>query len=64
LDAGLEVPESGVDLEVVVDGVAAALAECLSVFESGGDVFDACSDLAVRLLAVISDDPAGVGAPR
>ena len=59
---GLEVPESGDDLEAVVDGVAAAaaLSQYLPVFESGDDVFDAGSDPAVCAVVVVADDAAGV----
>jgi hypothetical protein len=51
LCAGLEVPESGDDLEAVVDGVAAAsaLSEDLPVFEPGDRMFDAGADAPVRL---------------
>jgi hypothetical protein len=43
-------------LGAVVDGVAAsvALPEYLRVFESGDDVFDACSDRAVSPVAVVA----------
>jgi hypothetical protein len=43
LSADLEVPESGDDVEAVVNGfaTASALSEDLPVFESGDDVFDA-----------------------
>ena len=62
----LEVRESGDDVEAVVDGVvpARALAEDLPVFESCGDVLDACSDPAVRPIVVVVDDWAGVVASR
>ncbi|MDT5280774.1 MAG: hypothetical protein QOJ20_1969 [Mycobacterium sp.] len=64
--AGLEVPESGDDVEAVVDGLAAAaaLSQYLPVFEPGDDVFDAGPDPAVRLVAVVADDPAGLIASR
>jgi hypothetical protein len=66
LIAGLEVPESGDDVEAVVDGLAAAaaLSQYLPVFEPGDDVFDAGPDPAVRLVAVVADDPAGLIASR
>lgn len=56
---GFEVPESGDDLEAVVDGFGAvtALAPYLPVFGSGDDVFDAGSDPAVCAIVVIADDP-------
>jgi hypothetical protein len=64
--AGLEVPESGDDVEAVVDGVAAAAAlpEDLPVLEPGDDVLDAGSDPAVCPVVVVVDDPAGVVASR
>ncbi|MGH9207267.1 MAG: hypothetical protein ACRD1G_12000, partial [Acidimicrobiales bacterium] len=59
---GFEVPESGDDLEAVVDGlaVAAALPQDLPVFESGDDVFVAGLDPAVCPVVVVADEPAGV----
>ena len=62
---GLHVPESGDDLEAVVDGLAAAsaLTEYLPVFESGDDVFDTGPDAAVCPVVVIVVDPAGIVAP-
>lgn len=44
-----EVPESGDDLDAVVDGVAAAaaLTEDLPVFEAADDVFDAGAEATV-----------------
>ena len=44
-----EVPESGDDLDAVVDGVAAAaaLTEDLPVFEAADDVFDAGAEASV-----------------
>lgn len=62
----LEGPESGDDVEAVVDGVASAtaLAEDLPVLESGDDVFDACPDPMVRPMVVVVDDSAGVVASR
>ena len=64
--AGLEVPESGDDVEAVVDGLAAAaaLSQYLPVFEPGDDVLDAGPDPAVHLVAVAADDPAGFVASR
>jgi hypothetical protein len=58
----LEVPESGDDLEAVVDGVAgaAALPQYLPVFESGDDVFEAGSDAGVSPVVLVADDAAGV----
>jgi hypothetical protein len=58
----LEVSEFGDDVVAVVDGVAsaAALAQDLPVFELGDDVFDARCDPAVRTVAVVVDDSAGV----
>ena len=68
---GLEVPESGDDVEVVVDGLAAAaaLSEDLPVFEPGEDVLDADPDPTVRSVVLVVDDPAcvvtsGVVMPR
>jgi len=65
LFVGLEVSESGDDLEAVVDGVcaAAALPGYLAVFESGDDVFDAGSDSAVLPVVVVADDAAGAVTP-
>jgi hypothetical protein len=58
----LEVPESGDDVEVVVDGVASAtaMAEDLPVFETGDDMLDTCPDPTVRPVVVVVDDPASV----
>lgn len=57
---GREVPESGDDLEVVVDGVAAAAAlpQYFPVFQSGDDGFDAGSDLPMQSVVVVADGPA------
>jgi hypothetical protein len=57
---GLEVPESGDDLEAVVDGVAspAVLPEYLPVSELGDDVFDEGSDAAVSPVVLVADDAA------
>jgi hypothetical protein len=59
LSTGLEVPESGNDVEAVVDGLAAssALPQDLPVFEPGDDVFDAGADAAVFGVVVVADDP-------
>jgi hypothetical protein len=58
----VEVPESGDDVEVVVDGVASAtaLAGDLPVFESGDDMLDMCPDPTVRPVVVDVSDPASV----
>ena len=63
---GLEVLESGDDVEAVVDGLAAAAAlpQYLPVLEPGDDVFDAGPDPPVHPVVVIADDPAGVVASR
>ena len=59
MSTGLEVPESGDDVEAVVDGLAAssALSQDLPVFERGGDVFDAGADTPVFAVVVVADDP-------
>ena len=66
LSGGFEVPESGDDLEAVVDGVAAAaaLAKYLPVLEPGDDVLDAGPEPAMRPVVVVADDTAGVVASR
>jgi hypothetical protein len=58
----LEVPESGDDVEAVVDGVAsaAALPQYLPVFEPGDDVFEAGPDPAVHPVMVVVDGPASL----
>jgi hypothetical protein len=63
---GVEVPEFGDGLEVVVDGLAAAVAlvQDLPVFEPGDVVFDVGSDPAVCAVVVIANDPAGGSAWR
>jgi hypothetical protein len=55
----LEVPESGDDVEAVVDGLAAssALPKDLPVFAPGDDVFDAGADTPVFAVVVVVDDP-------
>ena len=62
MGVGLEVPESGDDLEAVVDGLAsgAALTQYLAVFEPGDDVFDPGSGAAVGSVVAVVDDAAGV----
>jgi hypothetical protein len=57
----LEVPESGGDVEAVVDDVASAavLPQYLPVLEPVDDVFDAGSDAAVCPVAVVVDCAAG-----
>jgi len=62
----LEVPESGDDVEAVVDGVAsaAALLQYLPVFESGDDVLGAGPDPAVRPVVVVVDDLASAVSSR
>jgi hypothetical protein len=59
LAAGLEVPDSGYDLEAVVDGVAAAaaLTEYLPVFEAGDNVLDAGCDGLVCPPALVTGVP-------
>jgi hypothetical protein len=63
---GLEVPESGDDVEGVIDGLAAAaaLSEDLPVFEPGEDVLDAGPDSAVRAVVVVVDDAASTARLR
>jgi hypothetical protein len=55
----LEVPESGDDVEAVVDGLAvtSALSKDLPVFAPGDDVFDAGADTPVFPVVVVADDP-------
>jgi hypothetical protein len=62
---GLGVPESGDDLEAVVDGVAAAaaLTQYLPVFEASDDVFDSGTDASVGSVVVVVDDAASLVAP-
>jgi hypothetical protein len=64
LFVGFEVPESGDDLEVLVDdlAVSAALAQDLPLFEPGEDVFDAGMDPSVYPVEVIVTDDLVSGA--
>jgi hypothetical protein len=62
----LRVPESGDDLEAVVDGLAAAAAlpQYLPVLESSDDVLDAGPNAAVRPLVVVIDGATSLVAAR
>jgi hypothetical protein len=66
LIAGLEVPESGDDLEGAVIGLAAAAAlpKYLPVLRAGDDVVDAGTEPANAPVMVVENFPAGDFAPR